>query len=207
MTPDQSAFADFLEPLPWRAFATLTTPYKRPQAWWDTAIREWLRAVQSSERKSLVWLLGYEPCPCLHAHLLLAALAPLDCRKAGLRWLPIADTRDEKRAVVVPYDPAQSALAYVSKLYGTSFDDVRLGGPLNSFLGVPPLRPMYARDRRRVIRIQQQRAQPSGGRASSFRRCPKCASYAMNSQNSVNIYECLACGLQDISEDVARRMQ
>jgi hypothetical protein len=161
MTPDQSAFVNFLETLPWRAFATLTTPYKRPQAWWNSATPEWLRAVQSSERKSLVWLLGYEPYPWLHAHLLLAALAPLDCRNAGLHWLPIASTRDPERALVVPYDAAQGALAYVSKLYGTCIDDVRLGGPLNAFLGVPPLRPMLARDRRRLKRIQEQKDLPT----------------------------------------------
>jgi len=157
MTPEQSGFADFLEPLPWRAFATLTTPYKRPQTWWDTATPEWLRAVQASERKTLAWLLGYEPHPYLHAHLLLAALAPIDCHKAGLRWLPIASTRDADRAIVVPYDPAQGARAYVSKLYGTTNDDVRLGGPLNVFLGIPPLRPMGARDRRQLKRIQEQK--------------------------------------------------
>ena len=155
MTLEQLAFADFLKPLPWRAFATLTTPYPRPQAWWDTAIPKWRRAVQSSERKTIVWLLGYEPRPFRHAHLLLAASAPLDCHRAGLCWLPIANTRDAERAIVRPYDPAQGALAYVAKLYGTSNDEVHFGGPINAFLGVP-LRPLNARDHRRFSRIQAQ---------------------------------------------------
>jgi hypothetical protein len=160
MTPERASLAEFLECVPWRAFATITTPYKRPQAWWDTATPEWLRAVQASERKTLAWLLGYEPHPYLHAHLLLAALAPLDCHKAGLLWLAIAGTRDADRAVILPYDPAQGARAYVSKLYGTSNDDVRLGGPLSAFLDIPPLRPTGARDRRRVKRLHGQQGPP-----------------------------------------------
>lgn len=165
MTPEQTAFAEFIEPYPWRAFATLTTFHKNPQAWWDTASWAWLRAVQSSQRKTLGWLLSYEPRPYLHAHLLLAAMAPLDCRDAALRWLPIADTRDRKRAIVMPYDPSLGAHAYVSKLYGTSIDDVRLGGPLNDFLGIPPSRPLGALDRRRVKRLLGQQVPP---RSSAF---------------------------------------
>ena len=160
MTPPLSAYADFLRQVPWKAFATLTTPYSRSQLWWDTAIPKWLKAVQACEKKTLAWLLGYEPHPWLHAHLLLAASAPLDCRRDEQLWLPIANSRDSKRALIVPYDRTQGALAYSSKFYGTSSDDVRLGGPLNFFLGVPPPRPMCARDRRRLKRIQEQNGLP-----------------------------------------------
>jgi hypothetical protein len=156
MTPDQAALADFLEQFPWRAFATLTTPYKKSQAWWDSAIPVWLRAVESAERVTLGWVMSCEPQPHLHAHLLIAAMAPLECDKAGLRWLPIANTRDRDSALVLPYDPAQGARAYVCKLYGTSHDEVRFGGRLDGILGILPLRRNNSRARRTLRRIHLQ---------------------------------------------------
>jgi len=40
-----------------------------------------------------------------------------------------------------------------------------------------------------------------------FPHCPKCASYALYRQNNIGKYECLTCGLSDIPEEVARRLQ
>lgn len=44
-------------------------------------------------------------------------------------------------------------------------------------------------------------------RAKVFPHCPKCASYAMYRKNNIGNYECLTCGLLDIREEVARRLQ
>jgi Zn ribbon nucleic-acid-binding protein len=44
-----------------------------------------------------------------------------------------------------------------------------------------------------------------GGEA--FPHCPRCASYALYRNNNVGKYECRTCGLLDITEEVARRLQ
>lgn len=106
---------------------------------------------------TLAWLVAYEPRPWLHAHLMLAAPAPLDCRSAQERWLCIADTRDTDRALVEQYDPSRSALAYVSKMYGTHLDEIRLEGPLAAFLEISPLSRTLSRDRRRARHIEEQK--------------------------------------------------
>ncbi len=45
-----------------------------------------------------------------------------------------------------------------------------------------------------------------GGRAAAFPHCPQCASYALYRRDD-GAYECQTCGMQDISEDLARRVQ
>jgi hypothetical protein len=40
-----------------------------------------------------------------------------------------------------------------------------------------------------------------------FPHCPRCASYALYRKNNQGNYECLTCGMQDIGEAVARRVQ
>ena len=47
----------------------------------------------------------------------------------------------------------------------------------------------------------------SGGRVATFPHCPRCSSYAMYRRNNVGAYECQTCGLQDIAEVKARRIQ
>jgi Zn ribbon nucleic-acid-binding protein len=44
-------------------------------------------------------------------------------------------------------------------------------------------------------------------RTKVFPHCPKCASYALYRQNNIGNYECQTCGLLDIPEEVARRLQ
>jgi hypothetical protein len=44
-------------------------------------------------------------------------------------------------------------------------------------------------------------------RAKVFPHCPKCASYALYRKNNIGNYECRTCGLLDIPEEVARRLQ
>ena len=68
----------------------------------------------------------------------------------------IVGTRDSTQALVEPFDPKRGAIAYVSKLYGQSDDEVSPEGPMNAFLGDPPSRLMKARERRLFNRIQQQ---------------------------------------------------
>jgi Zn ribbon nucleic-acid-binding protein len=46
-----------------------------------------------------------------------------------------------------------------------------------------------------------------GGRVATFPHCPKCASYALYRRNNIGTYECMTCGLQDIEESTARRVQ
>lgn len=45
-----------------------------------------------------------------------------------------------------------------------------------------------------------------GGRVATFPHCPKCASYALY-RRSAGDYECQTCGLQEITEELARRVQ
>jgi ribosomal protein L37AE/L43A len=40
-----------------------------------------------------------------------------------------------------------------------------------------------------------------------FPHCPRCASYALYRKNNIGSYACETCGMQDISEAVARRFQ
>jgi hypothetical protein len=44
-------------------------------------------------------------------------------------------------------------------------------------------------------------------RRTAFPRCPGCTSYALYRKNNVGLYQCDTCGLEEISEAVARRMQ
>jgi Zn ribbon nucleic-acid-binding protein len=46
-----------------------------------------------------------------------------------------------------------------------------------------------------------------GGRAATFPHCPKCSSNALCRENNIGTYECLTCGVQDIEESSARRVQ
>jgi hypothetical protein len=46
-----------------------------------------------------------------------------------------------------------------------------------------------------------------GGRVATFPHCPKCASYALCRINNLGEYECMTCGLQNIEEQIARRLQ
>lgn len=41
----------------------------------------------------------------------------------------------------------------------------------------------------------------------AFPHCPKCGSFALYRPNNIGNYECMSCQLQDISEEVARRVQ
>lgn len=44
-----------------------------------------------------------------------------------------------------------------------------------------------------------------GGRIATFPHCPRCASYALYQMDKTSNFECLTCGLHDISEAVARQ--
>jgi Zn ribbon nucleic-acid-binding protein len=46
-----------------------------------------------------------------------------------------------------------------------------------------------------------------GGRVATFPHCPKCASFALYRRNNIGSYECETCGLKDIDETAARRVQ
>lgn len=46
-----------------------------------------------------------------------------------------------------------------------------------------------------------------GGRVATFPHCPKCASYAVYRKDNLGDFECLTCGLLDIEEGAARRVQ
>lgn len=47
----------------------------------------------------------------------------------------------------------------------------------------------------------------NGERVTVFPHCPRCASYALYRKNNLGDYECLTCGLLDIEESTARRVQ
>jgi Zn ribbon nucleic-acid-binding protein len=47
----------------------------------------------------------------------------------------------------------------------------------------------------------------AGGRIAAFPHCPKCASYALYRADNLGKYECQSCGLQNIEEIAARRVQ
>ena len=45
-----------------------------------------------------------------------------------------------------------------------------------------------------------------GGRVAAFPHCPRCASYALYREVNIGAYECQTCGLQNIEEQIARRL-
>jgi hypothetical protein len=45
-----------------------------------------------------------------------------------------------------------------------------------------------------------------GGRVAAFPHCPRCANYALYRKDNIGAYECQTCGLQNIEEQVARRL-
>ena len=47
----------------------------------------------------------------------------------------------------------------------------------------------------------------AGGRIAAFPHCPRCASYALYRENNCGAFECQSCGLQNIEEIIARRVQ
>jgi Zn ribbon nucleic-acid-binding protein len=49
--------------------------------------------------------------------------------------------------------------------------------------------------------------QRNGGRVAAFPHCPRCASYALYRKGNIGNYECVTCGLQEIEESIARRVQ
>ena len=49
--------------------------------------------------------------------------------------------------------------------------------------------------------------QKRGGRVAAFPHCPCCASYALYRKDNIGNYECLTCGLTEIEEATARRVQ
>lgn len=54
--------------------------------------------------------------------------------------------------------------------------------------------------------LERHRAQQASSDRPPFPHCPRCAGYAMYRPNNVGNYECLSCGMQDINEEVARRV-
>jgi hypothetical protein len=47
----------------------------------------------------------------------------------------------------------------------------------------------------------------AGGRIAASPHCPRCASYALYRKDNLGKYECQTCGLLDIEESAARRVQ
>lgn len=45
-----------------------------------------------------------------------------------------------------------------------------------------------------------------GGRIANFPHCPRCASYALYRKDNIGAYECQTCCLQNIEEQIARRL-
>jgi Zn ribbon nucleic-acid-binding protein len=55
-------------------------------------------------------------------------------------------------------------------------------------------------------KIDQPQATPAPQESRrAFPHCPRCASYALYRKNNVGIFECLTCGLEEITESTARR--
>ncbi len=45
-----------------------------------------------------------------------------------------------------------------------------------------------------------------GGRVATFPHCPCCGSYALYRKDNIGTYECQTCRLQNIEEQIARRL-
>jgi hypothetical protein len=57
---------------------------------------------------------------------------------------------------------------------------------------------------KRALERFQSRPEAEGER-KTFPHCPRCASYALYRRNNVGNYECESCGLEEITEVLARR--
>ncbi len=66
-----------------------------------------------------------------------------------------------------------------------------------------PLLPELAKRKPELVAMLQR----VGGRVATFPHCPACASYALYRENNLGAYECLTCGLTEIEESQARRVQ
>ena len=78
-------------------------------------------------------------------------------------------------------------------------DGIEFRLPESSMHLVEPLRVQKAE----VVTLLRAR----GGRVAIFPHCPSCSSYALYRRSGTGDYECETCGLQDIPEAIARRMQ
>jgi len=86
------------------------------------------------------------------------------------------------------------------------------GAPAGVFqkIGTPERKP----ERVQVDRMATDPVPPSspaewyvnGRRVTVFPHCPHCSSFYLYRQNNVGNYQCESCGLVDIPEDVARRV-
>ena len=47
----------------------------------------------------------------------------------------------------------------------------------------------------------------NGKRVTVFPHCPRCASYVLYRKDNIGNYECQTCGLLEIAESTARRLQ
>jgi hypothetical protein len=61
--------------------------------------------------------------------------------------------------------------------------------------------------KRALQKYQQQEAEAALTPPRPFPHCPRCASYALYRPNNIGPYKCQTCGLIDITEEAARRVQ
>jgi len=55
--------------------------------------------------------------------------------------------------------------------------------------------------------LERYRSQQAESGPPQLPHCPRCASYALYRKNDQGDYECGTCGLTDIPEEAARRVQ
>jgi hypothetical protein len=158
----QAALAEghFLdERIPFKAFVTLTFVRDVSTRHIDGVLAAWIAELQKHNRATLGWIRAIEPSPRRHVHLLLATGGALDRSHAERTWRHFAGGNFLEAARVEPYVKGLGGGAYVLKMFGHNYEDVRFSENLSAFdpeagtrfFGTTP------RQRRQIRRIQAQR--------------------------------------------------
>jgi hypothetical protein len=116
--------AELLASVTWQMMATLTTPQRMSQTWWDSAIPNWLSEARYAHRSTIAWLRSFEHLPRLHAHLLLASAAPLNAASLSKMWLSNIGTSSASHALLEPFQARRGGLLYCIKFLGRERDQV-----------------------------------------------------------------------------------
>jgi len=126
---------NFLERnLPARAFATLTTWNRVAQCRLDELFFEWIRGVQAHDRLTLGWIKTIEIGPQPHIHVVLIAIAPLDCVHAAALWRAMVAPRYSDAARVEPYRGDLCGLGYVLKRLGSPDVEPQFSDNIRAFV-------------------------------------------------------------------------
>jgi hypothetical protein len=157
---DLNGYIEWLGPVPWQVWATLTFAWKVSDAQADRVFAAYVDRVERFLRCPLTYIRGDElrfsgcgkPASPRHYHVLFAAECRLDPRWLAAAWMALAGAgTNGAGAHVCQYDPNRNALAYTLKLVNRPDGDWSFKN-LDLFIGVGNATERNHRARRRMSR-------------------------------------------------------